>query len=171
LIYVFDHGLKITKKINENEDTPIHILAKYGNFECFERILGRMQGEEKDILNKNNDTPLMVAIENNNSKVASVLIDLGANLNKENLSQETPLIIACRKGLIDICRKLLDNGADQNFKNILGDTPLSTANKYHQEEIALLLLNEFKASIRPPSSNLKEIASKTTKGKIINKIK
>ncbi len=54
-----------------------------------------------------------------------LLLEHGANVNKEDIFGKTPLIEATRGGHLEIVRLLLENGADVDAKNSKGKTVFS----------------------------------------------
>lgn len=75
--------------------------------------------------NKDHKTPLIQAIEQDNSVVVHLLINLGANVNNRlKFTQRTPLMIAIYRSRLEIASYLIDKGAhisavDVNGLNIL----------------------------------------------------
>lgn len=60
-------------------------------------------------------------------------------------------MLSCKLGLINVCEILLLNNGNIYEANILGDTPLKLAQKFKHEELALLLIEKYKALSRPQS--------------------
>jgi ankyrin repeat protein len=60
-------------------------------------------------------------------------------------------MICCKLGLKDLAEFLLCNKANVNESNILGDTPLKIAQKNGFEDLAFLLVQRYKAPLRPLS--------------------
>lgn len=106
---------------------------------------------EINIINKNKETPLITAINNKNIIIAKSLVDLGADTSIRDSCDLTPLMLSCKLGLIDLCEYLLKNNASINETNILGDTPLKMAQRFNHEELAMILIQKYKALIRPQS--------------------
>ena len=55
------------------------------------------------------------------------LLDMGANINLQNLKGETPLHLAASLGNVQLIELLISHGADINIKNNEGITPLITS--------------------------------------------
>jgi 26S proteasome non-ATPase regulatory subunit 10 len=127
----------------------IHHIAKIGDFKLLEGILSK--DVKIDVINKNKETPLISAINSKNIMIAKSLIDLGADISIKDSCDLTPLMLSCKIGLIDICEYLLNNGANINESNILGDTPLKMAQRFGHEELAIKLIQQYKALMRPQS--------------------
>ena len=78
----------------------------------FEDILGEIgSGEDVNIRNNNGEIPLMFAIRRNKIKIASVLIEKGANVAHINKDGTTPLSTAISQKNARIIRILLSGGA------------------------------------------------------------
>lgn len=60
-------------------------------------------------------------------------------------------MLACKTGSIETVELLLKYDGNINDSNILGDTPLKLAQKYGHDDLALLLIQKYKASLRPNS--------------------
>jgi ankyrin repeat protein len=82
------------------------------------------------------------------------MIELGADITIRNGAHLTPLMLCCKEGIAELAEVLLGNDANINDTNILGDTPLKLAQRFGHEELALLLINKYRALIqnRPSSS-------------------
>ena len=98
---------------------------------------------EKDV----SDTPLHMAVCNDNSILVKLLLDKGACVNIKNCRGETPLHISCQKGNFEISKLLLET--DSTIAD-LTDTFFNTALHFAVEkeclEIVELLLS-YKADI------------------------
>ncbi|OTA67298.1 ankyrin [Hypoxylon sp. EC38] len=106
-------------------------------------------------LQRNNLTPLLVAIETGNNDLVKFLIDRGADVNKDAAYgiRQTPLQAAAKKGRLDIVELLLRNGADINGKPAMfsGGTALQCAAMGGNCNIAVLLLEQGASLGTPPS--------------------
>ena len=84
-------------------------------------------GTDINVQNQFGNTRLHLATRDNNTDLATKLIDEGAKVSIKNLDGRTPLHIAIVNGNADLATKLIDNGADINLKDNEGFTPLDTA--------------------------------------------
>ncbi len=64
-------------------------------------------------------------------------------------------MLSCQLGLIQVAEILLMQNANLHEANILGDTPLKLAQKFGHEELALLLIQKYKALLRPHTNKVK----------------
>ncbi|CDK31050.1 ankyrin repeat domain-containing protein [Candidatus Babela massiliensis] len=114
---------------DNNGNTPLIILAKYGHKKILEELLRYSDILKINAQNKDGYTALMMAAYYNNFKVAKKLILYKANLNIQDQSKNTALTYAIFFKNDDIANLLLDNQADVNVQNIKGETPLIMAIK------------------------------------------
>ena len=137
------HGFKQNQVIldENNNEYLIHILARKNKI----NILSDFNDIDYDILNKNKETALIIAIENKNIDSCKILINNGANIKIKNKLDLSPLMLCCKYNLLDIAEILIKKGANVNEKNILGDTPIKIAQFYKNEELALKLIKNYKA--------------------------
>ena len=106
-----------------NNETALHIAASRNAIKVLNFLL------EKNVdVNARTDltqeTPLFLAVQENQSDAFNALISHGANVNAEDFEGETPIFVAiknCRSSFID---SLIEKGADVNHKNKDGQTPL-----------------------------------------------
>ena len=127
----------------------MHTIAKIGDHNLLEGLLSK--DINLDPLNKNKESPIFVAINEKNIRIAYSLIDMCADMNISNQADLTPLMLSCKLGLTSICEHLLENKANINDSNILGDTPLKLAQRFGHEELVMLLIKKYNALIRPSS--------------------
>lgn len=68
---------------------------------------------------KEDKTPLMQAIENDDLAVVAFLINMGANVNTATFyTKRTPLMLAVYRGKLQIAQLLCDKGAKVDLKDI-----------------------------------------------------
>lgn len=72
----------------------------------------------------NGQSPLHVAIFNNQLKMAEFLLDKGANINARDRFGNTPLHYATNASNQETAELLVERGADVNAANEVGITPL-----------------------------------------------
>jgi hypothetical protein len=88
-----------------------------------------------------NFTPLIAAIFKNNEVIVKILLDNGADANRQNDFGFTPINSAADTyGNVDIISLLLQKGADPNIPDVFGKTPLSNAAKNGLKEAIEVLL-------------------------------
>ena len=116
-----------------------HILSN--NLNELERVIKGL--DLNSIKNKYGDTLLIDAVYNSKKAAVKLLLDYGANPNKEDNMGNVPLMVSV--GNIpedtDISTLLLERGADPNYVNLEHGYPLMTASQRGNLETVKLLLN------------------------------
>ena len=84
-------------------------------------------------------TPLHYACQNGNKTIASLLIDLGANINSKDNKGNTCLHYSVLSGNDSLVKKLVMIGANKNIKNLEEDSPLNIAEKRKYNDIIDIL--------------------------------
>jgi len=97
-------------------------------------------------------TPLMLAVILGHKEIVKLLIDLGSNINAQDLSSSTSLIYALLSRNSDIVKLLLDHGVKIDKQNLFGNTPLIQAADIGDINIVKLLI-EAGANINIKNSN------------------
>ena len=125
-------------------DYFIHLIIKYNVFNVIQDYENNIN---INLENKQKETPLFLAINSENINLVKDLLHRGADINKRNKGDLSPLMLCCKKNYQNIAEILLKKGAKVNEKNILGDTPVKIAQLNGNEELALKLINVYKAEI------------------------
>lgn len=178
--------------MDNSEDTNLHYLGDwhYLEGETFKLFKAAQSGDEKTLKQLLDDgsveandiddgelTPLHVAVEAGNCKIAELLIKYGADVNPQS-NDPAPLRIAVRRGHCDIVELLLDNGAkihdlrrpllhfacyvgDEDVVELLldrgadldekapgGETALHAAAKGGYPEVVKLFLDEYNIDVK-----------------------
>ena len=94
-----------------------------------------------DEVNDKNETPLMIAVHNNQIEIAKKLIDAGANVNKQDTIEDSPYLYAGAEGRTEILTYMLAHSTpDQSITNRFGGNVLiPAAEKGHLANVKLLL--------------------------------
>lgn len=122
--------------------TPLHFAAR-GNCQNINKLVG--SGASVDpYKGQPYYTPLMEAAVAGNAVAVKCLIDLGADLNRQDGSGFTALMQAVWSGNVESVKVLINAGADANQKNNHDDTALDIAQKNGQDEIAQIINTEHK---------------------------
>ena len=123
---------------DDDDDTPLHSAALYGDLEMVQVLLD--YGVDVDCPNIYGSTPLNYASRfghRNAARVVRLLIERGADPNTRGLFGYTPLHSASLNGRIEIARLLIEHGANVEVKNKYSMTPLDVA---QGDEMRSLLL-------------------------------
>ena len=88
------------------------------------------------------ETLLNLAVNSQSKKDVILLIENGANVNKQGELNFTPIQNACLHGNIDIIEILLKNGAKTNIKNEFGyDAKHYATEEYHDKKKSKEIMN------------------------------
>ena len=90
--------------------------------------------------NDHEDTPLLMACENQNVYLVEILLKAGADPNRKLLNGFAPLHYAASEGNYPIAKALLAGGADSNVRNLDGETPLIFAAREGENDMTALLI-------------------------------
>ena len=134
-------SIPVEIRITVLERITIFSMIDHGDIESLESYLN---SPEVDLTVKDSigETPLHVAVENNNYQIVQLLLEHGADVNILDDYNDTPLHLASAKDLnISIVQLLLEHGADVEIReNRNGDTPLHLASYNGNYQIVQLLL-------------------------------
>ncbi|XP_053509033.1 dynein axonemal heavy chain 12 [Ictalurus furcatus] len=97
-------------------------------------------GSSPDCLDHDEDSPLVIAIQNNHYDMMKLLLCFKANVNQKLAHCRTALHEAARLGLTDFAKLLLKSGADPDPRSTYGLTPLALAAQAGHLEIVQELL-------------------------------
>lgn len=82
---------------------------------------------------------LFIAVLMNNYPLLKLLLECGADVNKQNTNLETALMKAVRNGHRDFVELLLQYNADLEIRNVYGETPLLIASITHDDMVRFLI--------------------------------
>ena len=119
----FMNDLKDANFVMSNQYTLLSYATKYKQHEIMRYLIhiGANVNKRDDRL----ETPLFLAVQNNDMEAAKILINANANLNALDILRRTPLIYTIEKGQEAMGIFLIDNGADVNIANGVGEGTLS----------------------------------------------
>lgn len=98
-------------------NAAIHVVARDGDVPYINFILSR--GADPDLRNGAGDTPLIIAVNENQPQAIEVLVQRRAKIDLGNRSGETPLIRAVQIRNLDLVRLLLSLGANPDQTDII----------------------------------------------------
>ena len=101
----------------------IFFLAKENRFPELEKFLTEDDPEAVKLVDRNRNTLLHVASENGHKKLVNLLIDMGSDLNAQNLAGNTSLHLATQLKLYEIQNLLIERGASESIRNNLEFLP------------------------------------------------
>jgi ankyrin repeat protein len=126
---------------NEDGIIPLYQAVEQGDPVLAGILLHKSHRPRQDArwASREGETLLNLAITRENSALARVLIDGGADVQAVDFMENSPLLLAAERGMGDIVQLLLDYGADPNHANIVGTTALVAAAQRNHQEVANLL--------------------------------
>lgn len=131
-------------------NTPLHQSCYNGHSESVKAML-KNPDIEVDAINDAGDTPLSIAVGEGNLYIVELLLEAGANVNRQNNNGESLLHLAARQRKPHLVNTLIKYGADFNARNRNGETPLICAIKSKGAEKGSVdiveLLLEYKAEL------------------------
>ena len=118
------------------------IAACYmGHLECVRELI--IWGANIEMQDQDGRTALSVAVtcdSDSAAKLVTLLIDNGANSNKNDKDGMSPLLIAAFEGKAEVCEILLENSADMDHADKEGKTALFAAASMGHLDILNLLM-------------------------------
>ncbi|XP_038296816.1 fibronectin type 3 and ankyrin repeat domains protein 1 isoform X1 [Canis lupus baileyi] len=119
--------------------TALHWAADGGHCSVIEWMI--KDGCEVDAADTGSGwTPLMrVSAVSGNQRVASLLIEAGADVNMKDKDGKTPLMVAVLNNHEELVQLLLDKGADATVKNEFGKGVLEMARVFDRQNVVSLL--------------------------------
>jgi len=116
----------------------IHLAALRGNLE--EVRVSLRQGEEIDVRDDCESTPLHAAVNCDQTDAVEFLLSEGADINAQDLVGGTPLYHAVMHGYKEMAILLVDRGADVNLADKSDWTPLHWATGWADSDTAQTLI-------------------------------
>lgn len=130
-------------------NTALHLACKEGRYDCAKVLLFPTTGNLNDIqqlldcTNYDSFTALHIAVIRKDLEMVKLLLDSGADLNKQELScGRSPLHLAVESQCPEVVECLLQAGANKDAQMYVGYTPLYSA-MYRQDQRILQLLRRF----------------------------
>lgn len=124
--------------LDDEGNTLLHICAWHNHAEIIEMILEHPIGFNiLDIMNENEETALCIALEQESTESAEILIRSGANLH---IGTMPPLIAAIKSDMYDIAQLLINYECDIHAMETLKRTSLIWAIEKRMIQIALKLI-------------------------------
>ena len=144
LQFHISHGAKLSRVDPTTGRSLMHLACERGDIHAVELINQCTHGRFLNHMDKDENTPLNIAIYWNHFTVVSTLLKLGANTNYgQNLPlrfHRMPQHIASTKHCGHILQEILRHGSDVNARDSWGCTPLMIAINSKSTECVELLL-------------------------------
>ncbi len=143
---------------NQSGLALLHYAARWGHTDTLKTLLTK-KGLDLEIKNPEGQTPLFLAVKDNNLETTQLLLDHGANVNVQDRDGDTPLLQAAHHGNqallqtlfqfgpdivkdnnIESTRLFLAHGANVNVEDRDGNTPLMQAVCHGNKDLVELLV-------------------------------
>lgn len=136
---MIEHKVDVIEEMSSQGFTPLGIAAHFGKEDIVRLLL--THGADPNIASQNgyNVYPLHAALAINQSNIAKMLIESGAEVNVFQHGAYTPLHLASQNGNIDLIILLLEHGADINSTTTDGSSASDLAESKGFHEIAEIL--------------------------------
>jgi len=131
---------------NDKGRTALHQASQRGHFDIIRLILDN-NGANVDARDDDGSTPLLLAVSEAEAlSGAELLLDHGADIEKQNNNGQTALHLVSQRGRLDFMQLLLDRGAIVDALDINGFTPLHLAIA-KMDRFAAELLLKYRANV------------------------
>lgn len=150
--------IDINNKIPEcNDGTILHLAAQKSAVSVAHMLV--VAGTQIDIFDKEQNTPLMIAVMSSNNDTVRYLIKTGVDINLKGTDGMTALHLAAKCGNLKACQLLVKSSENsQKFVNCQDDggwTPLVWACEHGYGDVADFLINKgADASLRDVEHNV-----------------
>lgn len=125
---------------NDNYESPLFIATQINDLKAIRILLGARASTS--IGNRRTkETPLHIAVENENFEAVSELLNASADANAQDFWGRTPLYIAAEKGNKPIAEALISKQADSYIQAMYGNSPLYVAAANGKVDLVDLLLS------------------------------
>lgn len=116
--------------------TPMHEIAKQGWADWTQKLLANPMAMT-DRRDRNEETPLFVAMQNGHIQVAHLLVDHGCNVNAQNEQGISPLMLAIERRDEELVQKMMARRGDPALKDETGRSGLDRAENWPQGQALL----------------------------------
>ena len=111
------------------------------NIEQVNDLIAKGENVNQKDENYSNITPLFVAVENGNAKIAATLLNFGAKINAKDENKQTPLMRLDEDAAPELVNLLLKHGAKVNLTDNEGNNALMFAARSANAEVLRVLIN------------------------------
>lgn len=137
LLFLFSFTCIVYLEIDKQLVLDFHNAAGNGNF--YEVLQMLTDGVPPDVRNDYGGTALLRVAFHNNTDIAQLLLQRGADANIQDDGGYIPLHNAARWNSTDVAQCLLLHGADKNIRDGYNRTPLDEARLFKNKGVQQLL--------------------------------
>lgn len=160
-------GVKYYKHLSEKKEVEAQkiitgeltdgFIKKVREKDCMgvEKLIN--EGLKINLIDKNKQSPLLIAAENADEDMIKLLIENGADVDVRNMQDETAMVIAVKNArnleldkINNVVKILLENGADADIQDFKEETVLhlAVANIGKQEIVKMLLEENVNVNLK-----------------------
>src|SRR5690242_6625110 len=99
--------------------------ATRGDLGTLQRLIAA--GGSLEVANGAGETPLLLAVKNNQLAAAVLLIEAGSNINAQAANRDSPWLLAGALGRTEMLRHMIPKGPDFSSRNRFGGNALISA--------------------------------------------
>jgi len=147
LVRLMRAGVDANSADPETGFTALHWAVACGQLEAVAVLLDLATSLDINARDLDNNTPLLVAVQNLRTKAALAVLEKGADVHLPNKAGGTALMLAAGTGEITLVRALLRAGADVNAQDHGGLTAAMHASKLCQSAVIVMLVQEGNADL------------------------
>jgi uncharacterized protein len=116
--------------------------ATRGDLGTLQRLIAA--GGSLEVANGAGETPLLLAVKNNQLAAAVLLIEAGSNINAQAANRDSPWLLAGALGRTEMLRHMIPKGPDFSLRNRFGGNALIPAcERAHVDTVKLLLTTKI----------------------------
>ncbi|XP_041005538.1 ankyrin repeat-containing protein At5g02620-like [Juglans microcarpa x Juglans regia] len=160
---VLDKCPSLLLKANADNDTPLHVAARYGHASIVKVLIEHKKSQHQDLesgvvegtkemigkLNKERDTALHEAVRHNHIDVVKqLLMEVDPEFSfRANAAGETPLYLAAERHFPDLVSEILNKLKSPAYDGPLGRTALHAAAFYDDEGMTKNILERYRCDL------------------------
>jgi len=144
ILIAFSSPFDVTASENNTTDFEVaeNIIDAIKDIDMVSLNVLLAEGASVDTVDKEGNTPLMIASKIGNPRMVEIILAHNPKLNVRNNRGDTALMIASAQGVLDVTRQLLAKGADVTLENAEGLNSVQIALRNGHRDISRLIRGE-----------------------------
>lgn len=128
--------------LNQSTKSPLHLLVENDCYELLQAYCN-VRRWDMDQVDVKGNTPLLLALNNRNSRIAQLLISSKVDVDRPNKKAVTALHFAVEFNMVKVIELLLDHTEKINRKTANGVTPIYIALYNKNFDVAKMFVEKF----------------------------